>query len=450
MYKNQTITLTMERIGSELEGIGTYEGKTVFVTGALPEETIEAHVLKVHPRYAFAKLVQVVQPSLERQAPICSVYDSCGGCSGQHMTYEATLHAKRMQVFDCLTRIGGLPLTVDDVPPLLACEQPFHSRNKMALPISGSSQNPQIGFYRRRSHSIVPIDSCLIAMHDLSALLATLRLWIQTSHIAPYDEKTQKGVLRHVVVRSNQAGQVMVTIVSTTAKIPQLDALRQALQAKVAGFCSLHISVNKSNSNVILGRTSQHIWGDEVLYENLLGLRFAIAPLSFFQVNPTQTEKLYQKVIEFSGCTSSDVVVDAYAGAGTIALCIAQKVKEVSGIEIVAQAVQSAKCNAEQNHITNTTFYNDAVEIRLPKLVAKGLTPDIIILDPPRKGVEPEVIEAVLQAKPRRIVYVSCHVPTQARDVKSLCEGGYYMENCQPVDMFCYAGGVENVLVLKR
>ena len=450
LTKNQQIQLTIETLGSELEGIGHYEGMTIFVTGALPNETILAHITKVHPRYAFAKLIEVITPSEDRVDPPCEHYSLCGGCSGQHMNYAATLETKRNAVFDCLTRIAGLDIERDEVCPVLPSDPSFYSRNKTSLPISGAVSQPLIGFYRRRSHAIVPIDECQIAMGGIEPIIVCLRQWMIDCRIEPYNEEKHRGLLRHLVIRKNRKGDVMITLVSTQANIPHMKTLIARFQEEVEGFCSLHISVNKQRNNVILGKTSQKCYGLDVLEETLLGLSFAIAPLSFFQVNPNQTERLYQSAIDFAELKETDLVVDAYAGAGTIALCMARNVREVIGIEIVPQAIESAKKNADTNNIKNASFYCDAVENLLPKLVEKGLRPDVVMLDPPRKGADVAVLEAVLKVRPRTIVYVSCHVPTQARDAKILCEGGYKVTGIQPVDMFCYAGGVENILCFSR
>ena len=448
IQKNDTLTLRCERLGSELEGVCSHEGMAIFVPGVLPGEEAETLIVKTQPRYAFGKLLKVNTPSPERAEPVCPVYDKCGGCSGQHMTYEATLRAKRMQVWDCLTRIGGLQLDDADVPPVMGAEEPLHCRNKTSLPVGGTSDAPQLGFYRRRSHAIVPIEDCPVAMGSLSGVITSVTKWMKYSRVQPYNELTGKGLLRHVVVRTTRSGQDMVILVATKDRLPNVDDLIERLQKNLPGFCSLHLSVNAMRNNVILGNNSRKLFGEDAVYETLLGLTFDIPPLSFFQVNPVQTEKLYQKAIDFAQITPEDTVVDAYAGAGTISLCMAQTAKKVIGIEIVPQAIEGAKRNAERNGVTNAEFHVAPVEDLLPKLVADGLRPDVIVLDPPRKGVEPAVVEAVVKARPRRVVYVSCHVPTQARDVKLLCEGGYRFEACQPVDMFCYAGGVENVLSL--
>jgi len=448
MEKNELLTLRCTRLGSELEGVCTHEGMTVFVAGALPGETVEAQVLKVHPTYAFAKLRRVLEPSPHRQEPPCPVYDKCGGCSGQHMTYAATLEAKRMQVFDCLTRIGGLTLSDADVPPVLGAADPWHCRNKTALPVGGTARQPELGFYRRRSHQIVPIEDCPVTMGKLSPVIRAVSRWMHIAHVQPYDETKASGLLRHVILRQSRSGESMVLLVATSPKLPETETLIRFLKQELPGFCALHLSVNKARNNVILGKDSRCLYGAEAIYETLLGHRFEIAPLSFFQVNPDQTERLYQCAIDLAHLQPGDTVVDAYAGAGTISLCMAPHVKKVIGIEIVPQAIEAARRNAAAGNIQNAEFHTAAVEDLLPVLVKGGLRPDVIMLDPPRKGVEPPVIDAVLKARPRRVVYVSCHVPTQARDIKLLCEGGYRFESCQPVDMFCWAGGVENVAVL--
>ena len=446
IQKNQQINLHCDRLGSELEGVCSHEGMAVFMPGVLPGEDAEALIVKVQPRYAFAKLLSVTSPSADRAEPRCPVYDKCGGCSGQHMTYAATLRAKRMQVVDCLTRIGGLNITEADVPDVIGADDPWQCRNKTAIPVGGTADDPQLGFYRRRSHAIVPIDNCPVSMPGLGEVLSAVRGWMKQNRVQPYNELTGKGLLRHVVMRASRAGQLMVTLVATKDRIPDEKGLVALLQKQVPGFCSLHLSVNSARNNVILGRTSRKLWGDDAIFETLLGLTFEMPPLSFFQVNPVQTEKLYQAAIDFAKLQPGDTVVDAYAGAGTISLCMARACEKVIGIEIVPQAIDGAKRNASRNGIQNAEFHVAAVEDLLPKLVADGLRPDVVVLDPPRKGVEPQVVDAVLKARPRRVVYVSCHVPTQARDLKLLQDGGYRFERCQPVDMFCYAGGVENVV----
>lgn len=450
LVKNQDISLTCERLGAEMEGICRYEGQAVFVAGALPGESFAAKVVQVRPQYAFARLMKLAAPSMDRRDPFCPAYVQCGGCSCQHMSYAATLSAKRSQVFDCLTRIGGLALSETDVPPVLGADKPTHCRNKTSLPVGGTAAKPLLGFYKRRSHDIVDIDDCPVTMGTLAPVITAVKSWMQESGVEPYNEETHRGLLRHVIVRSVRSGDVLVLLVATSEALPDVPKLIKRLQSAVSGFVALHMSENKMNNNVILGKTCTKLYGEDAIFETILGLSFEISPLSFFQVNPSQTEHLYQRAIDFAALAPGDTVVDAYAGAGTLSLCMAKACKRVIGLEIVPQAVESARRNAERNGIANVEFITASVEEKLPELVAQGLRPDVIVLDPPRKGVEPPVIEAILEAMPRRVVYVSCHVPTQARDVALLVAGGYRFAGCQPVDMFCYASGVENVLVLER
>ena len=448
--KNQILRLTCERLGADLEGVCHDHGLAIFVPGALPGETADVRVLKVHKNYAFAKIESLVSASPERAEPFCPVYDRCGGCSGQHMRYALTLEAKRQQVFDSLTRIGGLDLDPDAVPPVLGAQTPLHCRNKASLPVGGTPQDPKLGFYRRRSHDLVEIADCPISLHSLSGVIASIRQWMRENSVAPYDERTHTGFLRHVVARSNRAGDMLIVVSATDDTLPAKDALVRLLAANAPGFNGLHISRNRSRGNTILGPKSRRLYGADSIAETLLGLTFEITPLSFFQVNPAQTEALYQTAISFAKLLPEDTVLDAYAGAGTVSLCMAKRCKRVIGLEIVPQAVESAEHNAKENGIQNAEFLTAAVENALPKLVADGLRPDVVVLDPPRKGVEQPVIDALLEASPRRIVYISCYAPTQARDIAKLLPGGYRLTACQPVDMFCYAGGVENIVCLER
>jgi len=448
--KNQKLSLTCDRLGADLEGVCRHEGLAVFVPGALPGETLDALVVQVRPQYAFGKLLSLTTISPDRCEPFCPVYAQCGGCSGQHMRYEATLKAKRAQVLDCLNRIGGLNLSDADVPVTLGADDPLHGRNKTSLPVGGTPQNPMLGFYRRRSHDIIPITNCPVTMADLNPVIAVLRRWIRDCGVEPYREETHRGLLRHVVVRSNRKGDVLVLLSATSANIPEPERLAKMLAKDVPGYAGLHITENRSRGNVILGDSCLRLDGASFIIETLLDREFEISPLSFFQVHPTQTEKLYRQVLHFAALQPSDTVVDAYAGAGTIALCMAGHCSRVVGLEVLPQAVESARRNAARNDVHNAVFYAATVEDQLPKLIAEGLQPDVIVLDPPRKGVEPSVIQAILEVRPRRVVYVSCHVATQARDAALLAAGGYRFAGCQPVDLFCYASDVENVLCMVR
>ena len=438
LKKNDLLTLTAENLGADMEGVCRHEGMAVFVPGMLPGETCQVRIVKAEKRYAFGRMVsQPEHPSPERREPDCTSWPRCGGCSCRHMTYEATLEAKRQQVADCFQRIGHLEVTV---PPVLGMEHPSHYRNKTALPVGGTVEHPQLGFYAPRSHDLIPAVACPNAMEPSAALGQAFLRWMQDNSIRPYDERTHSGLVRHLVIRVNRRGQAMVTVVVNGSRLPDEAGLVQALTA--AGAVSVVLNENREQTNVIMGKHFRTIYGADTLPDVLCGLEFSLSPAAFFQVNPAQTERLYQTALDFAGLTPEDTLCDVYCGAGTITLMMARHCKKALGIEIVPQAIENAKQNALRNGIDNTAFRCGAAEDVLPALVQDGLRPDVIVVDPPRKGLEPAVIHAMAKAAPRRIVYVSCNVATQARDAAQLAELGYHVEQVQPVDMFCWTSGV--------
>ena len=446
MQRNDVIRATCESLGADMEGITHVDGECVFVKGFLPDETADIRILKTEKRYAFAKVEKLVEANEAiRCENDCSSYPRCGGCTCRHMVYSQTLENKRTQVKECLKRIGGIEA---DVPPVIGMEKPFHYRNKTAMPVGGTAENPVIGFYAPRSHDIIPVTSCPNAMEPADKLADALKAYIREAHVLPYDEKSGKGLIRHLMVRVSREGGVMVILVATGKQLPKEELLCEKLKA--AGATSVIINVNKEKTNVILGREYRTVFGEDTMEDLLCGFRFSVSPASFFQVNPAQTEKLYQTALDFAQLQPGDRVCDVYCGAGTISLMLSQKAKEVIGIEIVPAAIENAKQNAIRNKVTNTQFFCGAAEDVLPDMVEKGLRPDVIVIDPPRKGAEEAVLLAMAKAAPRRIVYVSCNVATQARDAKILCENGYRVEQVQSVDMFCYTSGVENVMAFVK
>lgn len=447
--KNERLTLTCRALGAGLEGVCDHDGLAVFVPLALPGERVEAQITKAEKRYAFARLMRVLEPSPERREPPCPVYRTCGGCAGQHMTYEATLAAKRAQVDGCLRRIAGLALPEGFVPPVLGAEQPYRYRNKTALPAGGTADAPALGFYRRRSHDLVPVADCAVAMGPARELIAAATGWMRACRVPPYDERTGAGVVRHIILRANRAGDAMAMVVGATPPARQAE-LVAALRSGVPGLRSVYWCLNRRRDNVILGDSAELLWGEAALTETLMGLTFEVGPLSFFQVNPAQTERLYERALDLCAPEPNSLCLDVYCGAGTITLALARRCGRAVGVEIVPPAVEAARRNAERNGVTNAEFHLGAAEVLLPRLVADGLRPDVCVLDPPRKGVELPALEAIAAAAPRRVVYVSCHPPTQARDIALLCQRGYRPVACQPVDMFCYADGVENIVRLDR
>ena len=442
MRKNEILTLTADALGADMEGVCRADGMAVFVPGMLPGETAPVRIVKVQSRYAFGRLEAPPDvPAESRRVPDCPAYPRCGGCSCRHMSYQATLAAKRQQVQDCFQRIGHLAV---DVPPVLGMAEPSAYRNKTALPVGGTAESPCVGFFAPRSHAIIPIEHCGNAMPPADDVCRAVLRWMRDNRVAPYDEATHTGVVRHIVTRVNRAHQALVTLAVNAASIPNAADLWAALQP--LGVVGLVLNENREKTNVILGRTFRTLFGASTLKDVLCGLTFNLSPAAFFQVNPQQTEVLYRTALDFAALRPDDRLVDVYCGAGTISLMMARHCKEVLGIEIVPQAIENAKENAARNGITNADFRCGAAEEVLPMLVEAGLRPDVIVIDPPRKGVEPAVIDAIAKAAPRRVVYVSCNVATQARDAALLCERGYRVDRVQPVDMFCWTSGVECVM----
>ena len=446
LRKNDELTVEIQRFGGEM-GIAHLEGMTLFVEGALPGETVIARAQKVEKTHAFLKTLRVLSPSPERTAPPCPYYEKCGGCACQHMRYELSLQMKRERVRDALTRIGGLDI---QVPQVLGMESPWRYRNKTTLPVGGEKGAPRIGFFAPRSHRIVDVAGCLIAREESDEIAAILRRWMEKFQVEPYREESRSGLIRHVMSRVSRAGEVMAVVVATAGSLPHERELIAMLRAGVPGLCSVYLNVNRRGDNVILGPENRLLFGRERLEDTLCGLSFALSPQSFFQINPVQTEKLYQTALDFAGLTGGELVADLYCGAGTISLLLARKARQVIGIEVVPQAIRDAEENARRNGVANAVFHAAAAEELLPQLVAQGLRPDVVVLDPPRKGCEESVLRAIAEASPRRVVYVSCDPATQARDVKILRACGYTAEKCQPVDMFCWTGHVETVVQLSK
>ena len=325
---------------------------------------------------------------------------------------------------------------------------PSAYRNKTALPVGGPQDAPFVGFFAPRSHSIVPIDRCPNAMPPADDLCRAVLAWMKAHNVPSYNEETHTGVMRHIVIRVNRKGEAMVTLAVNGTSIPGAKSLWEALHP--LGAISLILNENRERTNVILGRRFRTLYGRDTLEDVLCGLTFDLSPAAFFQVNPQQTEVLYQTALDFAQLRPGDRLCDVYCGAGTISLMMARHCKEVLGIEIVPQAIENAKANAARNGVANADFRCGAAEEVLPALVDEGLRPDVIVIDPPRKGVEPAVIEAIAKAGPKRVVYVSCNVATQARDAALLTEKGYRLEKVQPVDMFCWTSGVECVALLSK
>lgn len=449
LRRNDIFEMMCENFGQDAQGVCRHDGMAVFVPGLLPGERAKVRIVKPEKRYAFGRVEELLEASPDRAEPFCPIYKRCGGCSCQHMTYDTSLRFKQDQVQQLLTRVGGLNIVV---PPVLGMDEPFAYRNKGAYPVSEQKGEPVCGFFAPRSHDLVPLPAmgCRIQGEDSHLATQAVLSWMKLSGARAYDEVTGKGLVRHIMTRSTTDGGLMVVLVVTQRSIPAKDQLIALLREAVPGLVSLCLSINSRRTNVILGEEIHCLWGEPVMEDTLHGLKFSVSPLSFFQVNPSQTERLYHLALDYAQLTGKETVVDAYCGAGTISLMLAKQAKQVIGIEIVEPAIVNARENAARNGVTNAEFIVGATEEVLPKLVSDGMRPDVIVVDPPRKGCEEAVLPAIIECAPARVVYVSCGAPTLARDAKILCEGGYKAEKVQCVDMFCWTGAVETVMLFTK
>ena len=446
MRKNEIFRLTAENLGADMEGVCRLDGMPVFVPGLLPGEETDVRIVKAEKRFAFGRMeAPPAAPSPERKDPGCPAYPRCGGCSCRHMNYAATLEAKRRQVQDCMERIGGIRIAV---PPVLGMDRPDAYRNKTALPCGGTADAPVLGFFAPRSHTVIPADACPNAMAPAGEIAVRFLDWMRRFRITPYTEETHQGLIRHLVIRVSRAGESMVTVAANGGRLPHADDLAERL--KPLNVVSLFLNENTARTNVILSDRYHLIYGRETLPDVLCGLKFELSPGAFFQVNPAQTEKLYETALEFAALSPSDTLCDVYCGAGTITLMMARRCRSAVGIEIVPAAVENARDNAVRNGIRNAEFHAGKAEELLPRMVRDGLRSDVIVVDPPRKGLEPAVIQAIAAAAPDRVVYVSCNPATLARDAARFLDTGYKMEKIQPVDMFCWTSGIENVALFTR
>ncbi len=441
--KNEELELTIGSVTLEGAGVGRVDGYTVFVPGALTSERVRIHIIKVTASYAVGKLIQVVESSPQRVAPLCPIYSKCGGCVFGHAAYAEELRIKEQQVKDALIRLGGLT----DVPlrPIIGMDLPERYRNKGAFPYAMTDKGPAFGFYAPRSHRLVPVTDCLIEQDSVCRAVNAVKAWADQYHIPPYDERTGKGCLRHAVARVTTSGELM-TVIVTNRELSHRKELVEALSFSD----SVYWNRNDRNTNVIFGDSFVLLSGKGTLRESVNGLSFEVSPRSFLQVNPVQTQKLYGAAMELLAPKESETVADVYCGIGTISLLLARKAGKVIGIELVPEAVENAQENAVRNGIDNAFFLCAPAEEALPKLVADGQSIDCLTVDPPRKGCDPQVIDAILASGARRMVYVSCNPATLARDIKLLTAGGFTVQTVQPVDMFPRCGHVEVVTLITR
>ncbi|UUZ97703.1 23S rRNA (uracil(1939)-C(5))-methyltransferase RlmD [Paenibacillus sp. P25] len=469
-------------IGHEGEGVGRVNGFTLFVQGALPGEKARVKVLKVKKQYGYAKLLEIVEASPDRVAAPCPIYQQCGGCQLQHMSYDAQLRWKRRLVVDSLERIGKLKVreaaeigpVADgqeqlsgsgdvrsgeaqaeagiEVLPTLGMSGPWRYRNKSQVPVGVDLEGGLVaGFYAQGSHRIIDMDECLIQQENNDAVVAAVKRVARELGIRPYREESHTGLLRHVVARYGfNTGEIMVVLVTNGASIPHADELVGLIREAVPGVRSICQNINRERTNVIFGDETRVLWGSDVIYDTIGDIRFAISARSFYQVNPVQTEVLYRTALDFAGLNGEETVIDAYCGIGTISLFLAQRAGQVYGVEIVPEAVDDARRNALLNGIRNVQFETGAAEVVIPAWRRQGIAPDVIVIDPPRKGRDTASLETILAMRPARVVYVSCNPSTLARDLRVLEDGGYRILKVQPVDMFPHTVHVESVALLVR
>ena len=450
LSKNEEYIVDIVDIGQGGVGIGKYNGFTVFVDGGLINDKIKVIINKSKKNYAVGDIVEIIEESPFRVKRKCSDnLRDCGGCQIQELDYQKQLDIKTNEVKQVISRIGKLDEVV--IHNTLGMENPVRYRNKAQFPIQKVNNNPLIGFYKKKSHDIIPTDKCIIQHEINDKIMKIIKTYINAYKVSVYDEKTHTGVLRHLVTKIGfKTNEVMVVLVSNGRKLPYLKELASVLKENVPGFKTLVVNVNREKTNVILGKENIVIYGDGKINDYIGELVFEISPLSFFQVNPVQTEVLYNKALEYADLKENDTVFDIYCGIGTISLFLAQKAKKVYGIEIVEDAIKDAKINANLNNLDNVEFYVGKAEEVVPKMYKEGKTANVVVVDPPRKGCDEKVLDTIVSMKPDRVVYVSCNPSTLARDLAYLDERGYKCLEVQPVDMFPHTMNVESVAKLEK
>ena len=502
--KDDLLTVEITDIGNDGEGIGKVDGYTLFIKDAVIGDKVSAKIMKAKKNYAYAHLEKVLEPSVHRQEARCQVARQCGGCQLQNMTYERQLEFKQNKVRNNIVRLGGFDGSFIDsiMEPIIGMEEPWRYRNKAQYPIgTNKNGNPVAGYYAGRTHSIIPVDDCFIGVEENKEILNAVLAHMEKHGIAAYDEATGKGLVRHVLIRKGfTSGQIMVCLVinyrgkavgNSNEFIAAQDELVKKLQS-IRGMTSISVSINTEKTNVIMGTEIHTIWGKDTISDTLCGLEFEISPLSFYQVNPKQAQRLYEQAISYAGLTGNETVWDLYCGIGTISLAMAKTAGKVYGVEIIPDAIEDAKRNAKRNGLDNAEFFCGKAEEVLPEFyqseskkakqnasgevkesieakeimdseaggtvgagavsgkISSALHPDVIVVDPPRKGCDEKCLETMLKMSPDRIVYVSCDSATLARDLRILADGGYVLNKVRACDMFSWSGHVETVVALNR
>lgn len=451
--KNKEYILDIISQGYEGEGIAKINDTfPIFIEGALKGEKVNAKIVKSKKNFAYAKLINVIEPSKERCEARCKINKRCGGCKLQHSTYIEQLNFKFERVKDCIAKIGKLDDSIVKFP--LGMEEPWRYRNKVQLPIGMINGELKIGFFAPRSHDIIDMESCLIQDEIADKVVKLTREWIKKNNIKPYNvdgKYDESGILRHIMIRRGfKTNEVMIVLVTNGKKLPNKSEFIKLMVDNITGLKSIVQSINSKPTNVILGDECLTLWGEPTISDYIGNFKFNISPLSFFQVNPIQTEVLYGKALEYAKLTGNETVFDAYCGTGTITLFLSQKAKKVYGVEIIPQAIENANINAKENGVDNVEFFVGESEVVIPDLINKGVKADVVVVDPPRKGCDVKLLNAITNINAKRIVYVSCDPSTLARDLAVLEENGYKTIEVQPVDMFPQTAHIENVALLLK
>lgn len=482
MQKNDIMELKIEGMGVDGTGIGKYDGMTFFVKDALIGDVVRARITKLKKSYGYARVEEILTPSEYRIEPKCALHKRCGGCQIQALDYKKQLEFKQNKVRDDLIRIGGFaPEFIDRImEPIVGMEVPYRYRNKAQFPVGSDKEgNPVAGFYAARTHSIIPVKDCMLGVPENQKILEEVLSYMKKCHVKPYDETTGKGVVRHVLIRYGfTTKELMVCLIINGKELPAKEELIERL-SKIEGMTSICVNQNQKKTNVILGEATECIWGQAYITDYIhlrntqdfsvceKAVAYHISPQSFYQVNPMQTEKLYSLALEYANLTGKETVWDLYCGIGTISLFLAQKAGSVYGVEVVPQAIEDARNNAERNGITNTKFFVGKAEDVLTEFYERGdgtcadeaecdaqsadmRHPNVIVVDPPRKGCDEKCLETMLAMRPERIVYVSCDPATLARDLRVLCQGEYELERVRAVDQFGQTGHIEVAVLLCR
>lgn len=452
--KNQVVTLTIEDMGTNGEGVGHIDGFALFVKDAVIGDVIEAKIIKLKKNYGYARIEKIIEPGKDRVEPRCPVAKQCGGCTLQHLSYKKQLEWKFQKVKNCLERIGGLSDIEEKMEPIYGMDDPYFYRNKAQFPVGTDKEGRLItGFYAGRTHSIIENTHCCIQAKINEQILEMVMEYCRQYRIPAYDEKTHKGVLRHILTRVGfTTGEIMVCLIINGRKknLPHLEELVTELTG-ISGMTSISLNINKERTNRILGDEIVYVWGEDYITDYIGNVKYQISPLSFYQVNPKQTEVLYKKALEYADLKGEETVWDLYCGIGTISLFLAQKASKVYGVEIVPQAIEDARQNADLNGFDNVEFFVGKAEEVLPREYQKnGVYADVIVVDPPRKGCDETLLSTIVKMAPKRVVYVSCDPATLARDVKILGANGYQVEKVSVVDQFGHSTHVETICCLHR